>query len=109
MHRFGEIPFVRIVIPFCGGILIYALSDFHFPLTALFILLSLYFLLQIVVGRKASSLFRFQYLFGFLWIAILLVIGNQLAFFQNDSNAPDHYLKQKNFDFAQIKLSEPLI
>ncbi|HYV95674.1 MAG TPA: ComEC/Rec2 family competence protein [Chitinophagales bacterium] len=109
MHRFGEMPFVRIVIPFCAGILIYALFSFHFPLVVLFILIASYVLLQVFLKRKTELLFRFQLLLGSLLITILCVSGNQLAFFHDDLHDKYHYLNQKYFDYARVKLCEPLI
>ena len=101
MHPYGEVPFVRIVIPFTLGILLYALGKIHLPFLILpgIILLTLIFQWQ--WQKSASALFRHNHLLGIGASASLFLIGNQIAFFRTDINHADHFMHdEKKFHYA---------
>ncbi len=108
MHSYGAVPFVRIVIPFAAGILIYALWQIHVSPLLLVITLAFTIILQRYLKSNSRRLFR-----NLPWIGVglnlcLLFTGNQFAYFKADINRADHFLRDSSeHGNAIVTLLEP--
>ncbi len=110
MHPYGEVPFVRIVIPFAAGILIYAIWQFHFPLPIVPGIVLVTIILQWQWQKSSSTLFRKNYWLGVGLNASLFLAGNQTAFYKADINHPDQFNQaEKKFGYLILTLLEPPI
>src|SRR5258706_10577382 len=108
MHPYSEIPFVRIVIPFASGILLYALWQIHLPFLILTGIILLTLLLQWQWQKSSSALFRNIHWLGIGVSVSLFLAGNQIAFFKTDINHADHFMHaDKKYQYTILKLLEP--
>lgn len=108
MNSWGRYPFVRIIVPFIAGILIYVLFQIHFPAVIVFIVLGVALLLHIFLRFRLFGIYTYAPYAG-LWMQFtILVTANHFCFVKSDINDPAHYLRSIDTgDYAIVKLTEP--
>ena len=109
MNFWGAIPFVRIIIPFCSGILLYLLAGFHFPEWVVYGTALLTIILHAALNRRILRIYRFAPYAGFVFQATLFISANHLCYSSYDLNHDDHYIQlMDESDLAVVKVTEPI-
>lgn len=108
MNSWGRHPFVRIIVPFIGGILMYVLYQIHFPAAIVFLVAGITLLLHILLRFQLIRNYRVAPFAGLCLQFTILVIANHFCFLKADVNHPTHYLHFiETGDYAVVKLDEP--
>ncbi len=107
--RWQEIPFVRLLIPFCLGISLihYQQSDYYCSLLVISIFLVLLFLSEWLKIWRQNSLFQWGR--GVLIFLLLFLIGGQYTYQQIAIQQTDHFGHYlKDVESWEVRISQPL-
>ncbi|HXH19215.1 MAG TPA: ComEC family competence protein, partial [Chitinophagales bacterium] len=107
-----EISFVRLVIPFCLGIVSYVFLPFdsgHLIALSVFSACCLFLLLTIFIPALQKS-HRLQWLSGICMYVLFLPAGYLLAAVRTEINSDEHYSRfLQNGSRALLQIDEPLV
>ncbi len=102
-------PFLRLLLPFLGGILTAVYSGLQFEIFS-YLILGIFFLILIFVFiRKLNLPYSFSWVFGVLVFAILFLFGFQLTNLHTSKYNSTHFSKIENADLIYAKCTEPYL
>ena len=107
----GEIPFVRILVPLIGGILIgyYYSEEAVFNSIVPLCLLSLLILASLLFTYKIFSIFRFKWVAGLIIHLTIMAAGYWLTVDVSETYSKSHYSLKKADSFLVLIKNEPKI
>lgn len=105
----GEIPFVRLLIPFSGGILLgyYFENELVYEFADGLALISTLILAVLIIQYKAFSVYRSGWIAGLCLYSFLLLIGYGLTLHVSQRFDKDHYSLQAADELIGVVSTEP--
>ncbi|MBI3503066.1 MAG: ComEC/Rec2 family competence protein [Bacteroidetes bacterium] len=99
-------PFLRLLLPFLGGILTAVYSGLQFEFFN-YIILGIFFLIIFFVFiKKLNVSYSYSWIFGTLVFAILFLNGFQLTNLHTEKYSANHFIKIENPDLIYAKCNE---
>src|ERR1051326_5147085 len=109
MNIWSQMPFLRLLLPFLGGILTAVYSGLQFEIFN-YIILSIFFSITLFVFIKQLFLpYSFSWIFGILVFAILFLCGFQLTNLKTSKYNSTHFSKIEKADLMYAKCTEPYL
>ncbi|MCY7409829.1 MAG: ComEC family competence protein, partial [Chitinophagales bacterium] len=109
MNSWSQYPFVRIIIPFISGILIWIFFEIHFPPAILYSLIAISIVFHLLIRKRIFRMYRYTFYAGIVFQITILLSANHLCFVNTDINNENNYTRFINDgDFAIVKICEPL-
>jgi len=101
-----ESPFIRLLLPFTGGILIYLHFKPEYNVSGYLLVIAL--VLLIITSRSGTLSFRKQWIYGILLSISLIITGYQLTRSKTASNLQDHFMYKKPANYLLARIMEPV-
>lgn len=103
MINFKSIPFLKIIVPYLIGIIIYNWQSFTFNPNQLFVVVSFLFLLSFIIVKlkKPSTLF-YKTFFTLCSNLFLLILAFVNCYYYSDKNNSNHYTNYLNLSNQKI-------
>lgn len=98
MINWREVPFLRLLVPLCAGILLAIFFNFH-PKPFLFALASVPFLF--LAAAKMKGWYRYRWITGSLLNIGLLLLGYVLSWYRLETNWTSHF---SHFNFTDERM-----
>ena len=107
MHKNKQRIFLKLIIPFAGGMLAAYIGGINFPAWWLIPSVVLLAIVYFLIHKRYLYTIRYGWVFGFCLHAFLFLAGYSLFYNEYDLHKPDHFINFPEADFLIVKINEP--